>query len=140
VGMKKIRKQLSLAPDIINLLERVGNISDYIDHVVRQRFQRATQALYALQRAGWKPNEILAACDVLNGPWRIVHAPTLHWDSMVDGFEFVKEWDITPDRWLELTKQVSTSEHLAFSIDLVVSEYWAGNNYIKKLLTGAEDD
>jgi hypothetical protein len=133
--MKKIKKQLTLAPDVINLLDRVGNISDYIEHAVRERFQRATQSLSTLQAAGWTPNEILAACDVLNGSWLLVQSPTWHGASMADGPEYAEKWDITQDRWLELAKQVSTSEHIAFSIDLVVSEFWAGNAHLENLIS-----
>jgi hypothetical protein len=132
--MKKVRKQLTISPDVDGLLDRVGNISAYVENVVRDRFHRAAQALSALQQAGWKPNEILAVCDVMNGSWLLVQVPTCQSTGLRWRTGYASKWDIPSDRWLELAKQVSISEHLAFAIDIVVSEFWAGNAHLEQLI------
>lgn len=90
------------------------------------------QALEKLRAQGWTCNEILAACDVLNGCWSFVHNPTWHRASMEDGPEYAEKWEIDSERRLELARQVGESVEIAFALDLVVSEFWAGNTWLER--------
>lgn len=109
-------------------------MSAYLDRLVQDRFQRAQMAVATLHAAEWKSNEILAACDVLNGCWLHVHAPTWHGASLADGPEYAGNWEVSPERWQEMAKQISERQDLAFALDLVVSEFWSGNSYIDRII------
>lgn len=115
--------------------------SRYFSATINQGWPRAMMALDHLRAQGWQANEILAACDVLNGCWLHVHDPTWHGHSMADGPEYAGKWEIDPARWLELARQVSESVSAAFALDLVVSEFWAGNSWLDKMIRkGAPDE
>jgi hypothetical protein len=131
-------KNLSLSPTTIGLLAKLGNASGYVESSISMRWPRVIQALEHLRARGWQSNEILAACDVLNGCWMFVHDPTWHGASMTDGQEYAVKWDISEKRWKELARVVSESAGVAFALDLVVSEFWTGNTYLERLIRGAE--
>lgn len=128
------RKNFILSESTMGLLSRVDNMSGYLDRLIQDRFQRAQMAVMHLHSVGWKSNEILAACDVLNGSWLLIQAPTWHGASLSDGPEYAGNWEISPDRWMEMAKQISERQDLAFALDLVVSEFWSGNTYIDKII------
>lgn len=128
------RKHFMLSDQTLGLLGRVKNASGYIDQLVSTTWTRTQQALLALQGGGWKPEEILAACDVLNGSWLLVQNPTWNGASMADGSEYAEKWGIDGVRWKELSEMVLTRVEIAFALDLVVAEFWAGNNHLEALI------
>jgi hypothetical protein len=138
--MAKKAKNFTLSESTMGLLDRVDNASRYMDAIITNNWMRAQQALMHVQRAGWAPNEILAACDVLNGSWLMVHAPTWHGASLADGPEYAAKWEVGPERWIEMARQVSESQTLAFALDLVVSEFWNGNTYIDAMIRKGDID
>jgi hypothetical protein len=132
--MAKKGKNFTLSESSLGLLARLDNASGYLDRIVSNNWTRAQFALENLKSTGWKPNEILAACDVLNGCWLHVADPKWHAASLEDGSVFSDKWEIDNDRWREMVIQVSENGGLAFSLDLVVSEFWAGNTWLESAI------
>lgn len=127
-------KNLHLSNAVIGQLSQLDNASKYIEQSISMRWPRVIQALDHLRAVGWGSNEILAACDVLNGCWLHVHNPMWHGASMEDGPEYADKWKIPRERWAELVTQVQARVELAFALDLVVSEFWTGNSYLDELI------
>lgn len=65
--MARDRRTFTLEPEAVEILNRVGNYSDYANRIVLQHAKEWTEALALLRECGWRSEEILAACDALCG-------------------------------------------------------------------------
>jgi len=128
------RKNINLSDATAEQLRRLDNASAYIEKSIDHRWARAVMALDYLRSLGWRSNELLAACDILNGLWLHVHAPEWHGSSMTDGPEYADKWGVPRDRWQTLADNVSAGGATAFCLDLVVSEFWTGNSYLNRMI------
>lgn len=127
-------KSFRLSAEAAGVLSRIDNATRYIEALVLARNQRAQQSLCYLQSIGWNSREILAACDVLNGTWELCKVPRWHGQSLADGQEYAQKWEISLERWSELSCQVSESELVAYALHEVVSEFWCGNTALEKMI------
>ncbi len=145
----RVRRNVSLTEDVEDMLKRVGtgNISNYVNQVIRDRWQEWQGAFFDLLSEGWTKNEIWAACMehalIINKRrTATVHLCT---DGQLseEGMEFVQRYDLHPEHWhkqllsikenmISSNGKISTDERLWW----VVREYLAGNEELEKKLRG----
>jgi hypothetical protein len=129
---RNLQRSISIAPDVNAMLERIGNASEYISASVRQRWQRWSRALGELRQAGWENNEILAACEALNGSVHFeqlaVWAPRVA-RELVDWHktEQAAKWKLARAHE-ERIEKLGENAMLATALVVVVAEFWSGND------------
>lgn len=127
--MPKHRVQITLSPDVINLLEQVGGSrSEYLDIAVRERWRAWQEGLGLLAEVGWSRAEVLACCDVLNGS--VITQPqevALDLQSATTHDELVSRRGLDASRWRQRVTEVSKRQEVAAALLTVVREYWTGN-------------
>ncbi|MFQ5425911.1 MAG: hypothetical protein ACE5EV_02400, partial [Gaiellales bacterium] len=113
--------------------------------LVRQHAREWQESLELLRHAGWQREEILAACDALNGLWLIagMSAASQVSTSLADSAaleRLVERHDTGPVTWDGLVRGIAESEPLARALLCVVTEWWAGNGVLQRALerTGTE--
>lgn len=127
-------KNLSLSASTKQMLDKLDNASRYVEDSVNTHWSRAINALNTLRGSDWTSNEILAACDVLNGCWMTVQDTQWHAHSMSDGPEYAAKWDVSPERWAEICKMVKNNGEIAHALDIVVVEFWCQNTELDKMI------
>ena len=126
-------KTISLDQNVIELLKNTDNASRYISKAVEARATAWQSAHNHLISNGWKPRELSAACDALNGYSLLdPYAYPATWAAaeLADGAKLnglCKKWDIAPKRWGELCKRIAESEHEARALCAFADEFWADN-------------
>lgn len=140
--MAKQKRNLSVSDDVDQLLDRVGNASEYVDRVVRARWREWTEALDLLVQSGWVRAEILAACDALNGYWMIGSGKSGAFIAaeLEDAERLNKlcaKWDLAPERWAQCYGEIGRSQPLAHALTIVVEEFWTGNEAIEAAIAKA---
>jgi len=61
------RRTFTLEDEAHALLDGVGNISEYVGKLILQHGRDWTESLARLRECGWQAEEILAACEALQG-------------------------------------------------------------------------
>lgn len=131
----KRKVMLSLDADVVQLLDRTGNRSAYVEHVVRESWQAWQAALDLLVSQGWHREELHAACEALNGLWMIPYEDRVPMGSSIalelyDAQRLNGTADkhgVAPRVWEARTTQVRTDERIARALRVVVTEWWSGN-------------
>ncbi len=142
------RANLLLTPEAKGILERVGNQSEYASQIIVERSTAWQSALALLQGPlehkgkrlpdGWHSQEIIAACDGLNGLYipptsgslRNKLAPVLQANE-----ERLKErWGLNPGHWYKAFTLLGKMEEIARALWIVVREYWTGNEELERRL------
>lgn len=130
-----VRRNVTMPADVAALLDRTGNVSDYVATSVRLRWQRWQHALLVV-RACFGDREILAACETLNGDialdatHRNVHLllERLRASTVLD------KHSITPKRWTACLDALRSKPENIDALADLVSEFWSGNHAIKNEL------
>ena len=140
--MAREKRNLTLPADVNALLDQVGNASEYLASVLGQRWQAWTDALATLRGADWSSNEMLAACDVLNGYWLLGHGRSGQFVSveLADAQrlnDICGKWEIPEARWAERCREVHQDSIVAFALVTLVSEFWTGNEACEKAIRRA---
>ena len=120
------RRNISLDADTDARLARTGNASGWLSHVIRERWADWQNALRLLESEGWKPAELRAACDALNGacaPPDIAYALTTA--ARLEGV--ARKWEVEPKRWRSLVRGIEKDRVIALAVLFISREYWAGN-------------
>lgn len=130
--MARAKRNLTLPEDVNALLERVGNVSEYLAKVITQRWREWTEALATLRAADWTSAELCAACDVLNGYWLVGHGRSGEFvaGELEDGQrlnDICAKWDVSPKKWAQRVQQVATRPEIAIALVTLVEEFWTGN-------------
>ena len=130
--MNRTRKNYTLDPSTIAILERCDNASAYLTGLVQHRAQEWHAALETLRAAGWTTPDLHVACDALNGCWLQqpyltpqAVALELHDAQGLNGT--AEKHHVTPERWKAQVWQVSESWPIALALVAVVTEWWSGN-------------
>lgn len=123
-------KTLSLDESTFDLLSHQENHGRYIDGIVQRSWRRTSFALQHLLSHGLDHNEILECMSALNSVWEIVEDPQLHYSSIARH----KPASVHFVRWNDIQSLVCRVPSVAFAIDILASEYWCGNTYLRKIL------
>lgn len=142
--MAQRRINISLDDDVAGLLERVGNRSGYIANTIRARWEEWQNALSVVVAAGWRRDEVLAACDASSGLFH--HGPMpgprmaaeLADAAALNGL--CAKWSIGEERWGELVRGVHQDTELSHALWTISREHHARNRELGQKLErlGAE--
>lgn len=130
--MVRARRVMSLPDDVDALLDRVGNASEYISRIVTDRWELWLTALNRLVANGWTSNELLAACEALNGHWLTDRAdrPVLVAAELREAQQqrrLCEKWNVSPKRWSGRVGLVRASDQMADALVVLAHEFWSGN-------------
>ncbi len=136
--MAKPRRNLTLDADVDELLGRVGNASDYLSRVIRERWREWTDALATLAARGWTRSEIYAACDALNGTWLVgpSRSPQAIALELHDAARFgaLERHGANADTWGARVREVAESHEVTHALVAVVTEFWFSNAALESML------
>jgi hypothetical protein len=127
------RRSFSLSDEAQAILDQVDNYSGYVDALIKQHAHDWTEALARLVDAGWHPEELLSACEVLAG---------YSFGQWSRGGRFVAEElgraqerervfssrDVPASRRVKLLKQLAADNTLATALAIVVREFHMPNS------------
>lgn len=141
------RVTLALDGSTADLLERAGGErgrGDYVQALVADAWRDWTESLDLLTREhSWAPQEILAACDALNGYWQLGRRPIgswlaleLHDDARLNGS--VDKWGLDGDHYRARVEDLAGSDEIAYHLAIVTREFWRGNREVEARLRSAE--
>lgn len=85
VDRRRQKRDFTLSPEALALLERVGNASGYVDALVRQRHEEWSQALVHLLERGWTKPELRRVLDQIATPPAFPQRPSLSAGPAVEG-------------------------------------------------------
>lgn len=134
----RVRKRIDIVLDDATALElhNVGQKSEYVRNVVTHRARVWVESLAYLRGRGWSNAEITCAVDILNGHLTTIGMPLSH-DlaiSLEDGAEIdgsAARWGVG-DTWRERIATVRDDECAARALWEVVTEFWLGNERVRK--------
>lgn len=125
----KQQQNLRLSASSVDLLDKAtgkGSVSEYFEKVITQRWQQWTAALNQLRELGWRDNEILAACHMLNGQQTVpLRSPTATANVLKGTDALLQRFGLTSKRWAERLKGLDWPTVHALTV--FASEYWTGN-------------
>lgn len=142
--MSKNRRNLSLDPDVEAILDDIGagqsSASAYIEDLVRDAERDWRTAHQQLNDRGWRPVELLAACEVLNG-WGLLsdYGRPASWLAieLADGQrlnDICRKWDVSPERWQAHIQRLADDELEARALACVAREFWRHNTRLERVL------
>jgi len=127
-------KNLSLSAEVLGLLEQVGErkATEYVERLVRDRWQEWQDALGLLIGEDMTTNEIIACCDILNGHYHVAGTDpgqsvslSLHDGQALDRTAQKHGCDL--ERWRLLVLRVREFRGLGEAILTVSREFWSDN-------------
>jgi hypothetical protein len=131
-----------LHTDVEAILAEIGaDAARYLERLVRDADRDWRSALDFLRTAGWRAEELRAACAALNGdhlaydpgqPASWIGAELL--DARVTGL--CAEHGVAPDRWADAVERVGEREHEARCLATVAREFWRMNPRFHRALDG----
>lgn len=126
------RTNLSLDAGTRDLLDRVGNASEYISRTIQDRWQSWQESLHVLREGGWRRPEVFAVCDTLNGVWMFGQyrspgsvAMELEDAERLNGI--CAKWELDPAAWRARIREVADDWPLTLALLDVVAEFWRDN-------------
>lgn len=123
--MNKPSIKLTPDADVLDILREQPNGSRYVTTLVRDAETRWRACLDRLRASGWSADEVLAACDALNGYHLLPDVRPATW-AAVDLAEtpLVEKWGLDPDRWQARIGRVRADEIEARCLLEVTAQFW----------------
>lgn len=138
---KTPRMNLTVDEPARGILGEMDSASAYVSRLVEDAERRWRACLTHLRASGWADREVLAVCDALNGYGlteysgifpAVAVALELHDAERLNGT--AAKWDVAPERWAVLVRQVSESETVARALIDVAAEFWRSNRRLERAL------
>jgi len=128
---------VNLGEDATRILSEQEDPAYYVSEALKNRGWVLQYAAERLKAAGWLKNEVSAILEAVNGGWQ--YGPETVPPEMLDHPDVAREWKVACSRWNKLIEQLFKDPEIAFSLWIVVSEYWSGNTVAKRLVEGLEE-
>lgn len=125
-----------LTPEARDVLDKVGDTTVYLSHVVEQHERTWRSALSFLRGVGWTVPALRAACDVLNGYWTEEGRPAT-WAAIElhDGTGLATaKHEVDPDLWAKRCASIRDNEVEARALLALVREFWCHNAQVEAAL------
>jgi len=128
------RRSISLSDEAQSILDQVDNYSGYVDALIKQHARDWTEALARLLAAGWRAEELEAACEALSGynlgQWsRGGHFVAAELERAQERTRVFSAREGTPARRrTKLLKQLAADNTLSTALALVVREFHLPNS------------
>jgi len=140
-------KHLSVDADVAEILDDIGqgqgSATSYVEDLVRTAEREWRAALELLRAAGWRPAELYAAFDALNGYELagLVGPRPATWAAieLADAARLrglAAKWDLEVGRWAELCRVVGEDAEQARALVRLAAEFWRFNPRVERLVRG----
>ena len=139
--MEKQKLTLNMDPGIVDLLHRAAGdrgIGDYLSLLIADSWRDWQESLDHLTSSGWSTEELLAACDALNGKLIVARrdlgpqlAATMEDAAIIDGI--AKKYNVG-DTWRDRCAQVRSDNTIARALLTVAQEFWRSNRLVARAL------
>jgi hypothetical protein len=118
--------KLTPDPDVLAILREQPNGSRYVTTLVRDAESRWRACLDRLREAGWSSNELLAACDSLNGYHLLPEIRPATWAAidLQDTRGLAEKWELDAERWAARVQRIHESEVDARCLLEVTAQFW----------------
>lgn len=139
------RRTFTLEDEAHALLDGVGNISEYVSKLIVQHGRDWTAGLALLRERGWRPEEILAACEALKGcdlsnAGRNGAFVAVLLEDKEENEEFFASRNVHAAKRRDLLKQLANDNATAHALATVAREFNLPNEHCKRVVRrGAVD-
>jgi hypothetical protein len=138
------RLQIRLEADVAEALSHVEDPRAYVQDLVRHRRRQWQAAYLLLTTSGWTPQELLAACDALNGHslledlggWPGGAGVPLELHDAQRLRDLCGKWGIDPARWAAHVERLAQAPEEREAVALLARELWAGSGELERRLRG----